>query len=195
MTELDKTVSNMPDAKHRDPRDMPWAIADMFLALVAVGACVVGGGLFLAAILEMSAGTKALLMHLIEPSVWSQNQKHESEHGPFAIAQVVKGIELLFLAPLAFIVVLGVRRYLKDKFFHVRSKGHGNLLLLEAKALVVSLLMAVVATDLISKILSVGGLTYEAAITESLVIIVLGAYYFALEHAVRFWLANEGPHG
>jgi hypothetical protein len=52
--------------------------------------------------------------------------------------------------------------------------------LVDVKAFIVTLLIAVVATDVIAKVLS-GSLGYEAALSESLAIVVLGGYLALLE--------------
>jgi len=97
-----------------------------------------------------------------------------------AIHITIMGVELVFLAPLAFFVLMSLARWLAD------SRGANGISesssrLMSAKAAVIGLFIAIVSADLVSRILTGTGLSYEPAISESLVIVVLSAYYIALE--------------
>jgi uncharacterized protein YacL len=97
-----------------------------------------------------------------------------------AAHQVIRGVEILLLAPLAYFVLVNLARYVQTwKSGDDDEKAKSNLL--GVKALVVGLLIAMVATDLVGKILSEKGLDEQSALLECLVILVLTAYCFGLE--------------
>jgi hypothetical protein len=101
-----------------------------------------------------------------------------SSHVSATLSMSLKGIELLLLAPMPLLILKGMERHLKD-FLHP-SEQHslqsrhtfGSL-----KATMISLMVAILAADLVDKALSVDGLSYEAAATRIAAIAVIGGYY------------------
>ncbi len=147
------------------------------LAALALGFLVLTG--LLTIFKGVYSGLVSAVRNLAHPSaaMFSEQPAH----------QVIRGVELLLLAPLAFLVLVNLARYVKawmDKEDDERAKAD----LLGIKALVVGLLIAMVATDLVGKILSEDGLDRSSALFESLVIGVLTVYCFGLE-----WLAIKVP--
>ena len=79
-----------------------------------------------------------------------------------ALVQVLKGLEYFFLAPLAYLVFLTMIRFVRTvvtlgDYRFAEEQMHG------VKSLITSLMIAVVGTDLLSKILGPRGLTWDAA--------------------------------
>lgn len=93
------------------------------------------------------------------------------------LEMVFKGIEFIFLGTVAYFVLFSLGQY---------SEHSDKAKFIGAKALVIGLLVAVIATDLVSKILKPDGLDFNSAIYESLVIFVLSLFYFGLE-----WLSEK----
>jgi len=102
--------------------------------------------------------------------------------GPDVIVSVLHGLEFFFLAPLPFLVLLSLARFFRsflnpNEVSNDESKCDHQLH--RVKALVVNLMIASVATDLLGR--SLQGVTIETALGESLVMLLLGAYWFSLE--------------
>jgi hypothetical protein len=108
--------------------------------------------------------------------------------GRVAVSLALKGLEMLFLAPLPFMVVFAVGGYLRalgaSEAGGERSDERKIGRLERTKSLLISLMVAVMAADLVSKTLSNDGLTPEAAIYESIVIAVLGGYFLLRERVL-----------
>jgi hypothetical protein len=100
----------------------------------------------------------------------------------------LKGLEFLFMAPLSFLVLGNLKRYVSKSQKHA-DQSLARHELANAKIPIVSLMIAIVSTDLIAKILRKDGLTYQAVITEGVVIIIMIAYLFLLE-----WLVSRSSH-
>jgi hypothetical protein len=96
-----------------------------------------------------------------------------------ALMVALKGIEYLFLAPIGFLVYRSLAMYVVDKT-RGRTDGNAEAEVTEAKRLVTSLMFAVVATDLIGRVLSPEGFSVRAPVYELALLIVLGAYMFLL---------------
>jgi uncharacterized protein YacL len=154
---------------------MPWALTLILLA--ACASSVLMGGLLITGVFEVGKGC---LVYFGWYSLPAGILSREASTLHFAI----RGIELLLLAPLAFLVLLSLARYI-DSSRKSTVDERTRCDLLRVKALSVGLLIAVVAADLVGKILSHDGLSYTAAVSESLVIVVLGAYFFILEKLAR----------
>jgi hypothetical protein len=149
----------------------------IFKALYIAGAVCAGGlmvALFVAAFCEI--GTSLLIFFHRIP-VRDLTSTPESE----AITVALKGIEYLFLAPMSFLVYRSLAIYVAD----MANGGHNpaaRSAVTEAKSLVTSLMIAVVATDLVGKVLSPDGLAQRRPIYELILIVVLGGYYLMLHH-------------
>jgi hypothetical protein len=95
------------------------------------------------------------------------------------ITAALKGIELLFLAPMTFLVYRSLANYIACKTTG-RENPEAEAAVTESKALVTSLMAAVVATDLVGKVLSPDGFASHPPIYELLLIIVLVGYFYLL---------------
>ena len=108
--------------------------------------------------------------------------------GKGAVAKVLEGIELMFLAPTPLLVLLSLKKHLRSVITE-QVEQHGPSGMVEVKAFLVSLMTAVIATDLIAQTYD-GQLNYESALTRCIAIAVLGGYFVILErlsrHQARF---------
>jgi hypothetical protein len=128
--------------------------------------------LFAAAFWEMGKGI-AVFFHLAagaDPRVPPESQ---------AIMMALKGIEYLFLAPMSFLVYRSLALYVVDRT-RGGGKANADVGVIETKGLVTSLMFAVVATDLIGRVLSPEGLIARTPIYELCLLVILGAYIFLL---------------
>lgn len=97
-----------------------------------------------------------------------------------ALVQALSGIEYLFLAPLAFLVFLTLVRFVKKMVFgDINALGGYRVV----KSLVINLMIAIIATDLVQKTVGQPGLTLNVACTELLVIVVFAGYVLLIERA------------
>ena len=102
-----------------------------------------------------------------------------------AIMVALKGIEYLFLAPMSFVVYSSLANYVVE-----RARGgdatSAEEEVTETKRLVTSLMFAVVATDLIGRVLSPEGLLMaRPPIYELCLLLILGAYMFLLHRMMK----------
>ncbi|MFH1679873.1 MAG: hypothetical protein ABIH26_04435 [Candidatus Eisenbacteria bacterium] len=121
-----------------------------------------------------------------------------------ALQMCLKGLEFFFLAPLAFLILQSLAKYIvsilrnqtdqestgsdgdergasPDRRLAEREEHAAKCKVIGVKALVVGLMIATLATDLVGRALSREGLTYEIALSQAAVIAVLMAYVFLLE--------------
>jgi hypothetical protein len=96
----------------------------------------------------------------------------------------IRGVELLFLSPLPFLIPLSLGRYIRDSK-EDRDDRRSKADLLSIKALTAALLIAVLASDIVGRALRTEGLRYEQSISTTLVIGVLAVYFFGLERQAR----------
>ena len=113
---------------------------------------------------------------------------HESA-GPrtHPLVESLRGLEYLFLAPLGYMIFLTLIRFLEGLVKiddHPQKEKAAERQMMTMKTLMVNLLVAVVATDLVSKILGSGNLTLEVAIPE-LLVMTLFLGYLVLLHRHR----------
>ena len=97
----------------------------------------------------------------------------------------ISGIEFLLLAPLGFLVLRVLGRYVEDMKSKGKMGASAKKSLLEVKAFSVGLLFAVVATDIVGKL--VGGNKGDAfgfteAFTSFGFLLILGTFFFGLEY-------------
>jgi hypothetical protein len=98
---------------------------------------------------------------------------------------VLHGLEVFFLAPLPALVFLSVADYFK--YFHASDKGTNDRghesaslqTLHRVEGLVVNLMIASIATDLVGKVLQ--GVSLGSVAAEASVVLLLGLYWVALE--------------
>lgn len=96
-----------------------------------------------------------------------------------AIMVALKGIEYMFLAPMSFLVYRSLANYVvkgTDGGYDAKAEAEVTA----TKRFVTSLMFAVVATDLIGRVLSPEGLIVRPPIYELVLLVVLGAYMFLL---------------
>lgn len=118
---------------------------------------------------------------------------HEDQsltHEAAALESAIRGLEFLFLAPLVYLLLLSVTRYLVS--MHGSSshesgnnqplKARSDLLIV--KAFNITLIIAVIAASLMGRAISVNGLTYENTLCGVLLIIVLVIYVVIQEKII-----------
>ena len=92
----------------------------------------------------------------------------------------IRALEFFFLAPLPFLLVWSLSRYIRDMYKGMPSdEERFNLIIV--KALEITLFISIIGATIIAKSLGKEGLDYTTAISGSMVIIVFGAYLFLLE--------------
>ncbi|KAI5912148.1 hypothetical protein [Thauera sp. 2A1] len=92
-------------------------------------------------------------------------------------------LEIILVAPLPYLLVLGLTRYIKALAYQERADEFRRELL-EFKAFEVALFIAIIAAAVVERVLRTD-LTYEFSISVALVMGVLAAYYFLIEHASK----------
>lgn len=107
-----------------------------------------------------------------------------------ALVEGLHGLEFLFFAPLPYLVFKSLARYfqsfLKSETLAVDADANemlSSVRLHRVKALVLGLMTAAVATDLLSRAMQ--GVSLAAAAAEALVMVVLGSYWFILDQSCR----------
>jgi len=100
------------------------------------------------------------------------------------MTSTVKSFELMLLAPLPFLLIAGLADYLRTVTGMAKGSS-GKLLLTEAKALWVGLIVGVFATDLLDEALS-AQIHYEQALSSAVIMLLLIGYFFGLE-----WLTHR----
>ncbi|MEQ1514539.1 MAG: hypothetical protein ABL934_17930 [Lysobacteraceae bacterium] len=106
---------------------------------------------------------------------------HHGLHEAMSIG--LTALELILLAPLPYLLVLGLMRYIKALAFQERADEFRRELL-EFKAFEVALFIAIIAAAVVSKVLKNDlNLGFAAAVT--IIIAVLSGYYFIIEKAAK----------
>jgi hypothetical protein len=115
----------------------------------------------------------------------------EAKEGRLEVmTSTVKSFELMLLAPLPFVLIAGLADYLRA-VTGVKGGRRGKLLLTEAKALWVGLIVGVFATDLLDEALT-GSIKYEQALSSAVIMLLLIGYFFGLEYLTHRSHAKEG---
>src|SRR5882724_7640237 len=143
----------MPDSKKK-----PWfgwlrMLSVVIIFAFAVISCLTMLGLFVAAFWQFGQAIWILLEFLPPP-------KGMTIEGS-GIERTIRGVELLFLAPLGYLVLTSLAQYC-FKGGDPAAKAQ----LAGVKGLVLGLLIALIASDLVDRILK-NGLEYQAAFAES----------------------------
>jgi hypothetical protein len=142
-----------------------------FAALAGIGTVIVAAiGLF-----EIGRGVFLFIEHL--------TVMHEP--APAVAADVLKGIELLFLSPLPYLIVRATGRFLVFVVTRNPSFEQAPQDLHMLKVMTTTTMIAVVATDLVQHTLEQRGLAPQAALYGCLVIFVLSLYLLVLERGSR----------
>ena len=152
------------------------AIATLLMAaLFAVGLHHIAKGARLAFWPEK----RVLESSLLPPAPWASG-----------LQWAIHGLEFLYLAPLAFMILYNLAKYIKSLTIPNQTErtlkiAEARGALLHVKGLGISLLIAVVATDLVGQILVGTGVETMEVISESIVIVVLAAYFRLLEKLAK----------
>ena len=109
------------------------------------------------------------------------------QHSPspegLALGTALDGLEFIFLSPLALLLVKGIWDFV-DRVRPISSQQTDPAspsFLIRIKVLIIGLMVAVVATELLKRSIAENGLSYEPAIAGSLFIAVLTTYSFLIE--------------
>lgn len=150
-----------------------WRIASVIYVVGAVASVFVMLALATAGFLEIGRG-------VIQQYSSMSGHAQAPDAAATPLGMVLEGLELIFLAPLAYLAFLALWRYVDG---HRRGDVDTSTRrqVIEIKSLVIGLIIAVVATDLLREALSPSGSTYESAIAGSAIIAVLAAYIIGLE--------------
>jgi hypothetical protein len=155
----------------------------IFLYAGNVIACLLMCGLLAAGFWEIGKGVLMFFGAFPHPA-------ESSSPDAAALHLATRGLEFLFLAPLGYFLVLGVARYIEavspasvqeeeDSDFLLLDEARADLLIV--KAFSVALFIAVIAASVVGKLLTREGIDYKTALCGSLLIVVLGIYFVALE--------------
>ncbi len=136
-------------------------------------ACLVMILLFAAGFYEFSKAI-AIFFKVIPP--------HTEAYSPdvLALKMSVRALEYLLLAPLPYLLMLSMVRYVESMAVGEIS-GHVRAELAEVKAFWVSLLIGILGATLVAKALADGKIGYETAISGGIVIALLSVYYYGLK--------------
>ncbi len=118
--------------------------------------------------------------------------KSENNEMRILLKRVVLGLELLMLAPLPFVLILGLNNYITS-IITGRNSHSAKSKLAGVKALWISLLIGVFSTTLLEKAMQMG-LSYEIAISFFLILLILMVYYFGLEKLATFLDPDKNKH-
>jgi hypothetical protein len=151
---------------------VPFVLALCFLNLGLIVGALILGGLFVAAFVH--------LYHAVHSGLIGSSE---------ALHQAIEGVELLFLAPLPFLIIYGLLQYLTAR---IPNEDIGNpesserlkaarAEMFYLKAFAVSLFISAIAASLVGKLLKEPGLTASETVAGVLVILTLGGYFFLLE--------------
>ena len=138
-------------------------------------------------LVTMAVGMWTMIRNIV-PSFRIATAASQSPHAEgFALGAALDGLEFIFLAPLPFLLLRGIWDFV-DRVREVDSQASANVtaspaFLIRIKGLIIGLMIAVVATELLKKSVSEHGLSYEPAIAGSIFIGVLAAYAFLIERS------------
>ncbi len=143
----------------------------MFLATVA--ACLTMVGLFAAGFFEFGRAL-AIFFKVMAP--------HTTEYPPHVLAlkMSMRALEYLLLAPLPYLLMLSMVRYVESMAAgEISARVRAELA--EVKAFWVSLLIGILGATIVSKALADGKIGYETAISGGIVIALLSIYFYGLK--------------
>jgi hypothetical protein len=110
-----------------------------------------------------------------------------SEPAAKALALTLKGLEFVFLAPLPLLVLHTIRDYTwhltpgRPTSGDERIVAHSRLD--EVKSLIISIMVAVIATDMVSRVLGNSPFGYDQAVPRLLAFVALAGYLLLLRKA------------
>ena len=102
-----------------------------------------------------------------------------------AIIHTLEGFEFLLLAPLAFVIIFSVGRYLTELLTQAADQRQAESQLHRVKALVASLMVSIIATDLVKRFVGKSDVNISAMTYGSGVILVLIIYILILNRPHR----------
>lgn len=120
----------------------------------------------------------------------SKISNHDGAHN--AMSESLTALEIILVAPLPYLLVLGLSRYIKALAFQEKADEFRRELL-EFKAFEVALFIAIIAASVVSKALS-GNLDLIFSGSVAMIITVLAAYYYIIERAAKEAAEYESTH-
>jgi len=154
------------------------------LGLGGVFSCVLMGALFVVGFLVIWTSLWSARSAWLGLPLSADRSGSLTTDLPHTIVGVLHGLEFFFLAPLPALVFLSLAGYFKR--FQQMSRGPDDggesaslHQLHRVKALIVNLMIASLATDLLGKVTQ--GIAVQAILAESLVVLLLGVYWMCLE--------------
>jgi hypothetical protein len=156
-----------------------------FVVMLAVG---------LRGLLEIGKGIVVSMPHFFEVEVDKSTHAVEA-----AIGCILDGFEFLLLAPLAFVIVVSVGRYLQALLMDLTA-NEAEHQLHRVKGLIISLMISIVATDLVKRFVGQADVNFRALIFGGSLIFLFIIYYILLVGVRRIGpfpvpAANAaGPH-
>ncbi|WP_321899957.1 hypothetical protein [Paraburkholderia heleia] len=109
---------------------------------------------------------------------------HEAVSDPHeAMKTSLLALEIILVAPLPYLLVLGLTRYIKALAYQEQANEFRRELL-EFKAFEVALFIAIIAAAVVEHTLR-SDLTYEFSISVVLILVVLAIYYYIIEKASK----------
>lgn len=153
-----------------------------FYVVGAICAGLLMAAMFGAGFWELAAGVRIFFGLMPSPQAGA---RPESE----AIVVALKGIEYLFLAPMGFLVFQAIVNYVTVRRTHPvgQELKNAEAAVADTKALVINLMIAVVATDLVGRALAPDSPTTSPPVYELVLFSLLIGYL-----AVLHWLSPKG---
>lgn len=148
-----------------------------YLDLFTAGITAIGAACAAALVLT---GLLAIgLMHIVS-TVWLRLTERGAQHDEVkVIREVIAGVELLLLAPVAYLVFIALSNYLREppnRVAAIRAQAD----MLRVKAFIAGLLFALLSTQAVGVALS-AQMNYEFAISITLIMSVMAVYFFMIE--------------
>jgi cytochrome c biogenesis protein CcdA len=164
----------MPEPDKPELRQIAYYLDGFTIIVTGIGAAAAALAmvvLFVAGLIEVWHGA------ILTVKAWILGEVHVTSAA--VITQVIHGVEILLLAPVAYLVFVALGKYLRRPVDDTDSEqAHRELL--DVKAFITGLLFAIVATDTVGKALQ-SKLVYESAIASTLLMAVIGSFFVALE--------------
>lgn len=148
------------------------AVADGVGIPFHIGSCPTWEGL---ATTENTATSRHEKCHIID---------HESRSNPHeAMKTSLLALEIILVAPLPYLLVLGLTRYIKALAYQERATEFRRELL-EFKAFEVALFIAIIAAAVVERAVR-SDLSFEFSISVFLILTILAVYYFIIEKSSK----------
>jgi len=154
-----------------------WSVRLAFVIMVAIGLrglVEIGWGLFIS--------MKGLLSWILHWPIEQGGQTIPAVEG--GIGSILDGFEFLLLAPLAFVIVVSVGNYLHALLLQPDADESEHQLH-RVKGLIVSLMISIVATDLVKRFVGQAAVQFEPLIFGGSLILLFTLYFILLLKARR----------